>query len=72
MVKTWVEVSLKRRFNLGMCNCRLGSKDLEQELELEIQLALAKVPAEPSMKLGVSVDDGISNAYHTYKCPHLC
>ena len=51
-------------------------KDLEQELgACEIQLALAKVPAEPSMNgLGVSVDDGNAYlmAYHTYKCPHLC
>jgi len=53
-----------------------GPKELEQELgTCEIQLALAKVPAEPSMEgLGILDDDGNSclMAYHTYKCPHLC
>ena len=53
-----------------------GPENLEEELgTCEIQLALARVPAEPGMEgLGVSVGDGSSilMAYHTYKCPHLC
>ena len=70
-------VAKKEDFNLwDVAIVNWAPKDLEQELgACEIQLALAKVPAEPSMNgLGVSVDDGNAYlmAYHTYKCPHLC
>ena len=70
-------VAKKEDFNLwDVAIVNWAPKDMEQELgTCEIQLALAKVPAEPSMNgLGISVDDGNSYlmAYHTYKCPHLC